>query len=408
MKIIMLGWELPPHNSGGLGIACYGLCQALANDGMNVEFILPYSNFGKNTKNHFMNVRSALPVNVKQVLSYGNSYESYKYVYHDLKISESWHDLFSHQQAYEQAIGLLDFDDFDIIHAHDWLTFRAAIKLKQKYNMPTVLHVHSIESDRSGGAAGNPRVRHIEGSSMAEADKVIAVSEHTKRQIIEQYAIEASKIEVVHNSISPIECGGSSQEENSYQVITSLKQQGYKVIVNVGRLTIQKGLPNLLRAFKKASIHNRKLLLLIAGSGELKNELIELAAEIGIARNVFFTDFVRGRRWRDTYAIGDLFVMPSVSEPFGLTPLESILHGTPAMVSKQSGVAEVLTNVLKVDFWDIDKMASQIVNVTQHKSFQDELLKNSMQEVRTMGWRTASRKTREAYGQLVSLGADAL
>lgn len=409
MKIIMLGWELPPHNSGGLGIACHGLCKALSSDGVQIEFILPYSQNSRDDNNDFMNVRSALPANVKQVVSYGNSYESYKYIYHDKKLGESWHDLFSHQQAYENAIDQLDFDDdFDIIHAHDWLTFGAALRLKQKYNKPAVLHVHSIESDRSGGAIGNPHVRHIEGSTMAAADKVIAVSDHTKRQIIEQYAIEASKIEVVHNSISPWEYGHSSQISNSYRVIATLKQQGYKVLVNIGRLTIQKGLTNLLLAFQKASQHNKKLLLLIAGSGELKNELIELAADLGVARNVFFTDFVRGKRWSDAYAVGDLFVMPSVSEPFGLTPLESILHGTPAMVSKQSGVAEVLANVLKVDFWDVDKMASQIVNVTQHQSLQDELLNNSLQEVRNMGWHTAAKKTQEAYGKLVSLGADTL
>lgn len=409
MKIIMLGWELPPHNSGGLGIACYGLCKALTNDGLQIEFILPYSPDVQDESNNFMNVRGALPANVKQVVSYGNSYESYKYIYHDKKLDASWHDLFSHQQAYEYAIDQLDFDnDFDIIHAHDWLTFGAALKLKNKYKKPVVLHVHSIESDRSGGAIGNPRVRHIEGSSMQEADKVIAVSQHTKQQIIEQYAIEASKIEVVHNSITPWDYGQLSHLTNSYQVIYTLKQQGYKVLVNIGRLTIQKGLTNLLQAFKKASEHNKKLLLLIAGSGELKNELIELSADLGITRNVFFTDFVRGKRWSDAYSVGDLFVMPSVSEPFGLTPLESILHGTPALVSKQSGVAEVLNNVLKVDFWDVDKMASQIVNVTQHESFQDELIKNSLQEVRNMGWHTASKKTQEAYGKLVSLGVETL
>lgn len=407
MKIIMLGWELPPHNSGGLGIACYGLCKALANDGLEVEFILPYSSETHGSTYDFMNLRAALPLDVKQVIPYGNSYESYKYIYHDLSAQESWHDLFSHQQAYERAIELLDFEDFDIIHAHDWLTFRAAMRLKYKYNKPVVLHVHSIESDRTAGAEGNPQVRHIEGHSMAEADRILAVSEHTKRQIIEQYAIAAGKIDVVHNSISPWDyvLEDDSEQDNCYEVITALKHQGYKVLVNIGRLTIQKGLTNLLQAFKKASLHNPKLLLLIAGSGEQKHELIELAADLGIARNVFFADFVRGRKWSDAFSVGDLFVMPSVSEPFGLTPLESILHGTPAMVSKQSGVVEILTNVLKVDFWDIDKMASQIVNVTIHQSFQDELTRNAVQEVRTMGWHTASQKTLEAYGQLVNFGA---
>jgi glycogen synthase len=401
MRIIMLGWELPPHNSGGLGIACHGLCQALADSGADIEFILPYS---ADHSIDFMQVRSALPVDVTEVQHYGNCYESYKYIHHDR--SESWHDLFSHQSAYEKAIGFLKFkESFDVIHAHDWLTFRAALRLRHVHNKPVFLHVHSIEADRAGGSGGNPLVREIEETCLHMADGVIAVSEHTKKQIIKEYGVPAESIQVIHNSISPYLYAPVLNDENSYRVITALKNQGYKVVVNIGRLTIQKGLTNLVRAFKKANDFDKKTLLLIAGSGEQKTELIELAAELGISRNVFFVDFVRGKQWRDTYSAGDIFIMPSVSEPFGLTPLESILHGTPAIVSKQSGVAEVVSNVLKVDYWDVDKLASQIINVFQYPELITELQKNALQEVQNMGWHTAADKITKTYQKLIPTGA---
>ena len=397
MKVIMLGWELPPHNSDGLGVACYGLCQALANDGAMLEFVLPYT---APNQCDFMKIRAALPVNVRRVTATGNSYESFKY--HHIGGKTSYHDLFGHQAAYEEAIANLTFDDdFDIIHAHDWLTFRAALKLKQIYDKPVVLHVHSLESDRAGGISGNSLVHAIERLGLESADKIIAVSAHTKQKIIHDYGISEDKIEVSHNSISPDSHSPSLDDENCYKVILALKKQGYTVLVNAGRLTIQKGLTNLLRAFARASDHNPKLLLLLAGSGEQRDELIELAAELGVSRNVFFTNFVRGNTLRDTYSIGDLFIMPSISEPFGLTPLESILHGTPAMVSNQSGVAEVIANVLKVDYWDIDKMVSQIINISQYPNLQSALQDNGLYEVRRMGWHTASEKVFEIYGQLM-------
>jgi glycogen synthase len=400
MRVIMLGWELPPYNSGGLGIACHGLCEALVNSGADIEFILPY------TADHqidFMTIRSALPSDVVAVQNFGNSYESYKYIYRDN--SYSWHDLFGHQQAYEKSIGELKFEEsFDVIHAHDWLTFRAALKLKQIHDVPVFLHVHSIESDRAGGSGGNPLVREIEEMSLNLADGVIAVSQHTKDLIVKEYGVPPENIEVVHNSITPKMYDRISSSENAYKVISALKKQDYKVVVNIGRLTVQKGLTNLIRAFRKVHDYNNKTLLLIAGSGEQKIELLELAAELGVSRNVFFVDFVRGKKWHDTYAIGDIFVMPSVSEPFGLTPLESILHGTPAIVSKQSGIAEVVSNVLKVDFWDVDKLASQIINVFAYPSLATELQANAIKEVQNMGWHTSAQKVSDTYKKAIPTG----
>jgi glycosyltransferase involved in cell wall biosynthesis len=231
---------------------------------------------------------------------------------------------------------------------------------------------------------------------MLLADRIIAVSQHTKNKIIEDYAIPADMIEVVHNSIDP-DALQPLDNENAYHYLTLMKQLGYRVVVNVGRLTLQKGLPNLLRAAKEVIERDSKVFFLIVGSGEQYFELIELAAELGIGSNVIFTDFQRGKRWRDAYGIGDLFVMPSVSEPFGLTPLEAAGYGTPSLISKQSGVSEILRSCLKVDYWDVNEMANQILSVLQHDALRNELQAGAYQEYQRLSWRDVSDKVLRLY-----------
>ncbi|MGC1176549.1 MAG: glycosyltransferase family 4 protein, partial [Candidatus Saccharimonadales bacterium] len=243
---------------------------------------------------------------------------------------------------------------------------------------------------------GNPLAREIEESALHLADRIIAVSQHTKRTIIRDYGVPAGKIDVVHNTI---EAGDTEplDDDNAYRYLSLMKSLGYRVVVNVGRLTIQKGLPNLLRAAKEVVDRAPKTLFLIVGSGEQYHELIELSAELGIGDKVLFAEFQRGKNWRDAFAIGDLFVMPSVSEPFGLTPLEAISYGAPVLVSKQSGISEVLTNCLKVDFWDINELANQITAVVQNDSLRDELWQNAYGEYQKMSWNEASEKIMRLY-----------
>lgn len=388
----MLGWELPPHNSGGLGTACYQLCKSLSQKNVDIEFMLPYS------ADHgidFMDVTAAHPQSVTEVLRSGIAYDSYKYVLEDG--TEEWLDIHQQQELFEETVAeLVKERDFDLVHAHDWLTFRAALRVKEHKNCPIILHVHSVESDRSGSKYGNPLVKEIEGISLHIADRVIAVSEHTKKAIVRDYGVPADKIEVVHNSIEPSDLA-PLDNNNSYRYIEMMRAQGYRVVVNIGRLTVQKGLPNLLHAAQKVIAQNPKTLFLIVGSGEQYRELVDLAAGLGIGQNVIFTDFQRGKKWRDAYAVGDLFVMPSVSEPFGLTPLEAISYGTPALVSKQSGVSEILNNCLKVDYWDTDEMANQITAVMQNDSLRDELLTNAYKEYEKLSWHDASTKVRQLY-----------
>lgn len=392
----MLGWELPPHNSGGLGTACLQLCKALSKrQDVDIEFVLPYdANHGID----FMQITAAKPQGVASVIRSGIAYDSYKYIKEDGSVE--WLNIYDQQELYEHAVAqLIDEREFDIVHAHDWLTFRAAMRVKEKRGCPIILHVHSVESDRAGSSGGgNPLVHEIEELALHMADRVIAVSQHTKDCIVRDYGVPADKIEVVHNSIEPSDID-MLEGDNAYHYLNAMRAKGYRVVVNIGRLTVQKGLPNLLRAAKEVVARAPKTLFLIVGSGEQMYELIALAADLGIGSNVLFTDFQRGKRLRDAFAVGDLFVMPSVSEPFGLTPLEAIGYGTPALVSKQSGVSEVLQNCLKVDFWDINEMANQIAAVVQNDPLRDTLLENSQREYTRLSWNKASEHIAGLYSQ---------
>jgi len=386
----MLGWELPPHNSGGLGQACFDLCKSLSNQNVDIEFILPY------ISNHdidFMKVTSAFNYTELQKNVLHQAYDSINYTY-----SSKEHELFE-----ETVDDLISDKTFDIVHAHDWLTFRAAIRIKERTNLPIILHVHSIESDRAGGQRGNELVRDIEEYCLKLADKVIAVSEHTKQAIIREYSVPSENIEVVHNSINTDDIIPLSGI-NSYRYIELMKEKGYKVAVNFGRLTIQKGLSNLIEAMHKVVAKHPKSLLLIIGSGEQYFDLIKLSADLGISSHVLFADFQRGKKLRDGIAIGDLFVMPSISEPFGLTALEAIGYGTPAMVSKQSGVSEIVKNMLKVDFWDIDEMANKIATAFENPELLDELLDKSSSEIQNISWDQSSMKIKNLYEVQLGVG----
>lgn len=390
----MLGWELPPHNSGGLGVVCYQLCEALSKKGADIEFVLPYkADHGID----FMTVTAAHPQDVTEILKSGIAYDSYKYVFKDGHTEA--HDIYSQVHMYEQAVSQLVFNrSYDIVHAHDWLTFRAALRAKQTLGCPIVLHVHSIERDRAGGAVGNPLCREIEGISFMLADRIVAVSQHTKDMIVEDYGIPADKIEVVHNSIEP-DALAPLDGDNAYHYLSAMRAKGYRVVVAVSRLTVQKGLPNLLHAAKEVVARAPKTLFLIVGSGEQYFELIRLAADLGIAQNVIFTGFLRGKVWRDAYAAADLFVMSSVSEPFGITALEAVGYGTPALVTNQSGVAEVMRNVLKVDFWDINEMANKITAVVQNDALRDTLHESAYREFSALSWNEAADKLLGIYDQ---------
>jgi glycogen(starch) synthase len=394
MKVLMLGWELPPHNSGGLGVACFQLCKALSQKGVDIEFIVPYT--ADHSDIDFMKVRPAQPQGIASFVRSGGVYDSRNYKFQSG--GEEWVDMFDQQTAYETAVGrLTPMLDFDVIHAHDWLTFRAGLRARQISGRPLITHVHSIEADRAGVAmGGNPLVREIEELGFLMSDRVIAVSQFTKDAIVREYNIPADKIDVIHNSIDR-EMVQALDEGSTHRYLHEMRSKGYRVVVNVGRLTIQKGLHNFLYAAKAVIDKSEKTLFLIVGSGEQYYELIELAAKLGISKNVIFTGFQRGQQWRDSFAVGDLFVMPSVSEPFGLTPLEAAGYGTPSLITRQSGVAEIFNNCLKVDFWDVDEMANKITAVVISDALRDELQVNASQEYDKLSWHSAADRLMAWY-----------
>lgn len=390
----MIGWELPPHNSGGLGVACLDMTKALSNKGVDIEFLLPYRY--SQPINH-MKVTSPLDKTVREIQALGLAYDSFKYIYRDGHYEIK--DLYSMVHYFEIAVDrIVDSLEFDIVHAHDWLTFRAALRVKARKNCPIILHVHSIESDRAAGGYGNPFVRDIEEQSFLLSDRIIAVSNHTKQAIINDYGIEPAKISVVYNSIDQDNLA-DELTANNYRYLEQLKSQGYRIVSSVGRLTIQKGLTNLLYAAKAVIDHSPKTIFLILGSGEQYYELIRLSTDLGIGNKVLFAGFQRGARLRDSFRIADLFVMPSISEPFGLTALEAAFYGTPSLVTKQAGVSEILKNCLKVDFWDINEMANQIVGYLHSTSLQETMSYQLGLEINGLSWSKSAEDIIDIYNQ---------
>ncbi len=394
MKVLMLGWELPPNNSGGLGVACLQLSKALTAAGADIDFILPC----RHEPNYdFMRVVSAF--GTKSFPGWDvKAYESFRYLSEGGDFIDF--DMNDQQAVYAKRVGqLVEHMEFDIIHAHDWLTFRAALLVRQKRSVPLVLHVHSIERDRAGGQPGNPWVREVEATAMLLADHILAVSHRTKRMICEEYGVPADKVEVVHNAVDINELA-PIEGRNSFSYLESLKADGWKVVASVGRLTVQKGLPHLVSAAAEVVKRLPKTIFLFVGDGEQRDELLEQAAASGIASNVVFAGFQRGKRWRDAYSIADLFVLPSVSEPFGLTPYEAAAYSTPSLVSKQSGVAEAFQNCLKVDYWDTNEMANKIVAVLREDPLQHELSRSANHEFQRLAWSGAASRIIRRYNQL--------
>ena len=397
----MLGWELPPHHTGGMGIVCYQMCKQLARSGAEIEFVLPYS--ADFTNINFMKINPALPQDVEEVIGNqaGSTYDSqyFQYVMSDGTTRGAAMD--EHQRNYRDYVSrLVNYGQYDVIHAHDWLTFRAALAAKQATGAPLFVHIHSTEFDRSGGGHGNPLVREIEYIGLHMADKIFAVSQATKNIIVREYGIDPAKIEVVHNSME-LEAHElyEDKSDNAFRYLAGMQQQGYGVVVSAGRLTIQKGLIHLLDAFRIVVDKRPKSLLLIVGPGEQYHELIERAADLGLSGNVIFTGHLNGtgKQWRDAFRVGNLFVMPSVSEPFGITPFEALAHGTPALISKQTGSSEILRNVLKVDYWDTHEMANQIVAVLNNHNLEKTLAENGHEELLHQNWQSSATKMMDHY-----------
>ncbi len=394
----MFGWEFPPHNSGGLGTACFGLTRALAARQIEVIFVLP-KKVGVNTSFAKMVFADERHVKFYEVESTLMPYvTSEGYIRERDKVFQDIYGKTLMAEVHRYALrarAIAKKERFDIIHAHDWLSFLAGIEAKKVSGKPLILHMHATEFDRTGGQGVNLEVYGIERTAMEQADGIIAVSNFTKQKIIEHYGIEASKIEVVHNGIE--EC----DYKNIPEKLQELKKSGQKIVLFAGRITIQKGPEYFIRAAKRVLDIKQNVTFLVAGSGDMERQMMMEAAHLGISDSVIFVGFLRGDDLNAVYKAADLFVMPSVSEPFGLTPLESIIAGTPVIISKQSGVSEVLTHALKVDFWDTEDMANKILGVISHRSLLETLWGNSREEVKKVTWDAASKKCIDYYEKIL-------
>lgn len=398
MKILMLGWELPPHNSGGLGVACLNLSKSLAKMGADIDFVVPYE-----AEHHleYMNVLSACEID--PLIRYGGAYESKeieKKKFHQAKTQQnlSIRDI---QKSYCDFVNkyLMEHKP-EVVHAHDWLTYEAGILAKKNFGIPLVAHVHATEFDRGGPEGGNPLIRQIEYEGLVWADKIIAVSHATKDMIVAHYGIPADKIDVAYNGFDVPDDDSYHYDGSSYQYLENLKKKGYTIVSTVGRFTLQKGLFHLMRAAARAISIHPKMVFLFAGDGEQKEQLMRTSADLGIAKNVIFTGFIRGKQLRDIYSISDIFVMSSVSEPFGLTALEAAHHGNALIVTKQSGVGEVLNSIVRYDFWDEDKLASALVNIAESPALEDSLRDGIKHEYARISWDDVAEKCVEVYDEV--------
>lgn len=406
----MFGWEFPPHNSGGLGTACEGLTGALADCGVETIFVLPKRLGETNGR-----VKKMLYANVDKMKVRRVPALLYPYVtsrsYAELKTilgaaAEAYGNSLLEEVLYygRRARAIAESEDFDIIHAHDWLAYPAGLLAKKVSGKPLIVHVHATEYDRGGGNGINPQVYRIEREGMHRADGVIAVSHWTKNLIMNHYGVPAEKIQVVHNGIKVDQTAPPGLEATTEVAsLAKLKAAGNKIILFVGRITLQKGPDYFVRLAKRVLEFYPDAYFVMAGSGDMLGQVMEEAARLGVADRLLFPGFLRGAELDALYRAADLYILPSVSEPFGITPLESLREGTPVLVSKQSGVAEVLTHALKVDFWDIDEMTNQILAVLRHDALQQTLAQLGQAEATQLTWGEAARKCLNFYQQLAKV-----
>lgn len=418
MKALMFGWEFPPHILGGLGTASYGLTKGMHNCGdMDITFVIPKP-WGDEEKG-FANIVGACntPVAWRDVnLDYVENrlgkfmdpklyYDMRDHIYADfnymrlndlgcIEFSGKYPDnLIEEINNYSIVAGVIARTiDCDIIHSHDWLTYPAGIHAKNVTGKPLVIHVHATDFDRSRGNV-NPTVFGIEKDGMNNADHIITVSNLTRQTVIEKYGIDPSKVTTVHNAVIPLSDDLLSipKPDNKEKVVTFL-----------GRITMQKGPEYFVEAAVKVLQKNHNVRFVMAGSGDMMDQMIALAAKRGIADRFHFTGFLRGRQVYEMLKASDVYIMPSVSEPFGISPLEAMQMGVPSIISKQSGCAEILNNVIKTDYWDIDAMADAIHSIISYPAMYNSLKEEGLEEMKGITWEKAGQKVIDIYNHVIN------
>lgn len=414
----MFGWEFPPHILGGLGTASYGLTKGMFNNGnMDITFVIPKP-WGDEEKGfaHIVGAnctpvawrdvsRDYVESRIGKVMSPDLYFALRDHIYADfnymrlndlgcIEFSGRYPDnLVDEINNYSIVAGVIARTiPCDIIHSHDWLTYPAGIHAKNVTGKPLVLHVHATDFDRSRGNV-NPTVFGIEKDGFNNADHIITVSNLTRRTVIDKYGVDPAKVTTVHNAVIPL-----SDELLS---IPRREHKKDKVITFLGRITMQKGPEYFVEAAAKVLSKNRNVRFVMAGGGDMEHDMIRLAAKRGIADRFHFTGFLRGKEVYEMLADSDVYVMPSVSEPFGISPLEAMEMGTPSIISKQSGCAEILHNVIKTDYWDIDAMADAMHALVSYPALHNTLRDRGIEEIHGITWEKAGKKVIDIYKKVL-------
>jgi glycosyltransferase involved in cell wall biosynthesis len=429
MKVLMFGWEFPPHISGGLGTASYGLTKGLAQlENVEVLFVVPKA-YGDEDNSAVKKIIGANEISIsKSTISFENIEKKFETLQVESNLvpysspEEFWkltEQRVSSQTRFIQtdSEGKLYFSgkygatlleeiynysivaeyigreyEFDIIHAHDWLAYPAGIAAKRASGKPLVIHVHATDFDRSGGSV-NPQVYSIEREGMETADQIITVSNLTRNVVIEKYGIDPAKITTVYNAVEPVD-----QPVNGRAV----KGIPDKIVTFLGRITMQKGPEYFIEAAYQVIRRTENVQFVMAGTGDMMERMIRRAARLGISDRFHFTGFLKGDDVFEMFRMSDVYVMPSVSEPFGISPLEAMMTDVPVIISKQSGVAEILTHAIKVDFWDINAMADAIYGILKYPALSTMFRKYGREEVDNLQWKYSAALVLEVY--LTALG----
>ncbi len=423
----MFGWEFPPHIAGGLGTACYGLTKGMSHlSGLDVIFVVPKAygdedqsmirlvgaNNVKVTErklnlSHFKKKLDYIEVDSKLV-PYVDPEEFWKLTKYEVsgikkyvQVNENGRidftgkygaDLLKEIYNYAIVANVIAQDhEFDVIHAHDWLAYPAGIAAKEASGKPLVIHVHATDFDRSGGSV-NPTVFDIERKGMIAADKIITVSNLTRETVIHKYGITAEKVVTVYNAVDPL----PEDKKNVFK-----KGVNEKLVTFLGRITHQKGPEYFVEAAHRVLQKMDNVRFVMAGSGDMMEQMIRRAAQLKITDKFHFTGFLRGPEVFSMLALSDLYIMPSVSEPFGISPLEAMQSNVPVIISHQSGVAEILTYAIKVNYWDVNAMADAIYGVLNYPAMSTMFKKYGKEEVDNLKWENSAVKVKEVYDSVI-------
>ena len=403
MKVLTFSWEYPPAKNGGLGVACFGLTRELLQDGVEVTLVLPKTQeirgdarvlFADTERLARMSeLEQTFPGPYHHATTMVDSIIGYdstgKPIFASRTILEE-----AHRFAHQAAI-IAKMEEFDVIHAHDWTSYLAGVAAKIATGKKLILHVHATSFDQAAGDNVDPSMLQIEHEGFLMADKVVAVSEYTRQMVINKHGLDPEKVEVVHN-------GCDAEEVIELEpTLQALKDQGKKIVLYHGRISIQKGVDYFVQAARRVVDEDPDVVFVISGWGDMMTQVIHQVGAMGLSEHVRFAGATWEQERDRLYQSVDLFVMPSVSEPFGLVPLEALQHGTPSIITKQSGVAEVLTHALKVDFWDVEEMANQILSSLRYPVMGEQIVKEGKLQLLGLSWQKAATKMHQLFRNLV-------